>query len=225
MNWINSNNIADISVGIATVSICYGTDSLGVSWNFGEILVHEELSFAKRLRNELQRTTWLSCRSALRIILGTSLGIKPAEIVLRKNRFGKLYVPNSNLSFNVSHTDKSFLLGFNYVGRIGVDLEYISGKEDIPLLIEYAFSLQETDYCYHGNLAENFLRIWTLKEAYLKATGVGLVDHLKSVNVHGTTGSEIEARNLSQETITCPNGEMAGIVYRNEKPINYIWLK
>ena len=225
MNWSSLANIGDISIGINSVSICYGTDSLASSWNLAEILTVDELSSANKLRNELQRSTWRSCRAALRLILGTYFGIKPAEIQLKTNHFGKLFVSNSNLSFNVSHTDKSFLLGFNFGGRIGVDLEYLTGKEDRPLLVGYAFSWQETDFCNQGSTAENFLRIWTLKEAYLKATGVGLVDYLKSVNVYGISDSEIEARQLSQETFTCPGGETASIVYRNEKLINYIWLK
>jgi 4'-phosphopantetheinyl transferase len=235
MNW-NQRNNCNVSwnetgyhevtaTGLDAVQIFYGTDSFADLQMVNVLLTPEELAFAKKFRNELQSRTWLSCRTALRLLLAINLGEIPKEIELRKNHFGKLYVPNSNLFFNVSHTDKSFLLGFNKNGRIGVDLEYLTGREDIPLLIGYAFSWQETDFCNQGNAPENFLKIWTLKEAYLKATGVGLVDYLKSVNVYGAEENEITNKQLHQNNFTCPNDETASLVYRNEKPIDYIWLK
>ncbi len=225
MSWNTTAYFDAAATGIDAVQVFYGTDSFADPAMVNETITPEELSHAKKFRNELQSRTWLSCRTVLRLILATNLGESPKAIELKKNHFGKLYVSNTNLCFNVSHTDKSFLLGFNIDGRIGVDLEYLTGREDIPLLIGYAFSRQETDFCNQGNTSENFLKIWTLKEAYLKATGVGLVDYLNSLNVYGAEENEITNKGLYQNNFICPNGETASLVCRNEKPIDYIWLK
>ena len=220
-----------LSVGIPKIAsnkkmlILYGT---GKQYELGgsqENLTAEEKSYGNRIKNLDQRNTWFSCHETLRQILGNWFGKNPSEIELNKNNFGRLYVPNSNLYFNLSHTDSSFLLGFSFDGKIGIDLEYLSGREDLPSLIEYAFSPRETELCQQGNSTENFLKIWTLKEAYLKAVGVGLVDQLKSINVHGLVDNDIVIKQFNHQTFTCPNGETASVVYRNEKYIDYIWLR
>lgn len=207
------------------IQIVYGTGKQLYAEKLHNHLPAEEKERARRIKSEEERNTWTACHALLRQIIGFWLNQEPVEIVLQKNEFGKLHLPNSNLCFNVSHTDKSFLLGFNHDGRIGVDLEYLTGREDVPLLMGYAFSWQETEFCSQENTPENFLKIWTLKEAYLKATGVGLVDYLKSVNVYGYEENEIVSKQLNHNTFICPNGETASVVYRNDQQIDYIWLK
>jgi len=133
-------------------------------------------------------------------------------------------VDDSKLSFNVSHSNSSFLLGFNLLGRIGVDIEKLSGREDLPSLIKYAFSDDEATYCNNGNLAEGFTEVWTMKEAFLKAVGAGLVDQLPSISVIGPVANYIYRFKLNQESFLCPNGETGSIVYRKDQPIKYIWL-
>jgi len=207
------------------ILILYGT---GKQYELGqslENLTEAEKGYGNRIKNLDQRNTWFSCHVTLNQILGNWFGKNPSEIELNKNNFGRLYIPSSNLYFNLSHTDSSFLLGFSFGGKIGVDLEYLSGREDLPSLIEYAFSPRETEFCQHGSSSENFLKIWTLKEAYLKAVGVGLVDQPKLINVHGLVDNDIVIKQFNQQTFTCPNGETASIIYRNEKHIDYIWLK
>ena len=115
------------------------------------------------------------------------------------------------------------MLGFNHLGRIGVDIEKLSGREELPSLISYAFSAEEADYCSKGILPERFTEVWTLKEAFLKAVGVGLVDELPSITVKGNN-NYINRLALNQKTFLCPNGETGSIVYKKEPPIKHIWL-
>lgn len=224
MIWESASNLPEIG-GDQHILVIYGTGKTTDLGSWTEWLTIDEIEHARQIRSEEERNTWISCHATLRRLLGNWLHLKPAEIELKKSTHGKLFLSGSNLYFNLSHTAKSYLLGFNFNGRIGVDLEFLSGSEDLPLLIGYAFSGQETDFCNQGNKPENFLKIWTLKEAYLKATGVGLVDFLKSVNIYGDKDNAIDNKQFSQNSFTCPNGETASIVYRNEKPIDYIWLK
>jgi len=224
MIWEATSVLPEIG-GDQSILVLYGTGQTTELASAEAWLTSDEMEHASRIRSEEERNTWISCHATLRQLLGNWLHLKPTEIELKKNAFGKLYLPGSSLGFNLSHTDKSFLLGFNPGGRIGVDLEYLTGREDIPLLIGYAFSWQETDFCNLGNTPENFLKIWTLKEAYLKAIGVGLTDYLKSVNVYGSDENEITSKQLNQNNFICPNGETASMVYQNENPIDYIWLK
>jgi 4'-phosphopantetheinyl transferase len=223
MLWQLSETIPQIASG-QNILVVYGTfrpSDLGLA---GSILSKDELDFANRIRAIQQKRSWISCHVTLRLILAEFLRLRPVEINFNKNRFGRLSLANSNLFFNLSHTDSSFLLGFSMDGKIGVDLEKLSGDEDLTSLMEYAFSTEETGFCMKENSAVRFLEIWTLKEAFLKAAGIGLVDNLSSVNVSGNMDNILFMKKLNYKTLICPNGETASIVYRKEQTISYVWL-
>jgi len=223
MIWEKSVEIQQMTLDHNILAV-YGTGKQQDYKLLPTLLTEDEMAYANRLRSERQKNTWISCHVKLRQILGIYFNMNPIEIELKKNRFGRPYVASSNLFFNLSHTVSSFLIGFSVGGKIGVDLDKLSGREDLPSLMDYAFSSAETDYCLNGELSEHFLKIWTLKEAFLKAAGVGLVDHLKSVNVCGNFENNIYAKNFLQKTMICPNGETASIVHQNNQSIAYVWL-
>jgi len=204
--------------------IVYGTKSLAGKLALHEILTPDERADAERLRGQGQKGTWVSCRAALRLILASYLSLHPQKIEFRKANYGKPYIADSNLFFNVSHSNQAFLIGFNFLGRIGVDIEKLSGCEDLPSLMNYAFSGVETDYCNQGIVNVNFTEVWTLKEAFLKAVGVGLIDQLKTVTVKGSTHNCIDELNLNQKSFICPNAETGSVVYRKDQTIRYIQM-
>jgi len=177
-----------------------------------------------QLRGEGQKNTWQSCRATLRLILGAYLGKKAVEIEFGKGWFGKPYLAGTDLCFNVSHSRHSFLLGFNRGGRIGVDIELLNGSEDLPSLVKYAFSATEAKYFHKNESAERFTEIWTLKEAFLKAAGAGLVDDLTAITVSGESANFITQYKLNQKSFLCPNGETGSVVYRNNMPLEFFRL-
>lgn len=222
MIWVKCNDIQKTPRN-DHLWIVYGTNSLADHLPFNDILTVDELIYAERLKGPGQKSTWLSCRATLRLILASYLSLNPQVIEFKKGRFGKLYVANCNLFFNVSHSTYSFLLGFNPLGRIGVDMEKLSGREDLPSLIQYAFSEKEADYCIKGDSGQRFTEIWTLKEAFLKAVGVGLVDQLPSINTYGLENNLITKLYLNSKSFICPNGETANIVFKKSSPIIFNW--
>jgi 4'-phosphopantetheinyl transferase len=157
-------------------------------------------------------------------MLANLLGLDPAHVEIRKNRFGRPFLTNSPLFFSLSHTNSSYLLGFSSTRKIGVDIEKLIGEADLDELIEYAFSEEEADFCKNGSLHDRFLEIWTLKEAFLKATGAGLVNELKSVNVAGTVNNHLASLKFQQRTFGCPGGETGSLVCRNSEFVSYKWF-
>ncbi len=224
MNWVKSVKIPELSNEQESLVIVYGTDYQSHSLALKEILTPQELAYSERLGNKHQKRTWLSCRATLRLILGTYLNKKPFDIELRKGRFGKLYLSESNLFFNVSHSNDAFLLGFCFGGRIGIDIEILNGSEDLPSMVKYAFSEIEAQYCRNGENQERFVEIWTSKEALLKASGVGMVDCLSLITVSENVKNDISRLNLIQKSFLCPGNETGSIVYRTNKPLKTIWL-
>ncbi len=222
MIWERAFEIPKISFDQRTL-VVYGDHKPADLQAMFMVLTPDEIASANRIRSPIQRKTWISCHVTLRIMLANWLGLNPSDVEIRKNRFGRPFLANSTLFFSLSHTNSSFLLGFSSTGKIGVDIEKLIGEEDLDELIEYAFSEEEADFCKNGNLHDRFLETWTQKEAFLKATGVGLVDKLKSVNVAGKINNHLALLKFHQNTFGCPGGETGSIVFRGTDPVWYNW--
>ena len=223
MNWITDKKISSYT-NQENILIVYGTNKLVNTLPIHDLITNEELSYSDRLKGEGQKDTWLSCRSTLRMMLGSYLKKDPKLLEFRKGPFGKLSLPKKDPCFNVSHSQIAFLLGFNPVGSIGVDIEKLNGSEDLPALINYAFSSAEINYYNEQQSQERFTEIWTLKEAFLKVVGVGLVDKLSSITVTGKSPNIISCFHLNQHSFLCPDGETGSIVYRQNKPLMFLRL-
>jgi 4'-phosphopantetheinyl transferase len=110
--------------------------------------------------------------------LARYLGRSPQEVRFRYAVQGKPALEgDSDLSFNVSHTDGLALMGFVKRRSIGVDLENLDRKIEVERLAERFFSDRERQALrtLRGDeLQAAFFRCWTRKEAYIKAKGGGL---------------------------------------------------
>lgn len=223
MIWEKENRFPEF-ISRHHLLVLYGTNSLSDSMSFPEILTPDERTAARRLRDPEQQETWLCCRATLRLSLASFLGGSPRELEFRQNHFGKPYLRNSDLYFSVSHSKQAFLLAFNWNGRVGVDLELLDGSEDLPLLAEYAFSEPEKHYCLHGKNRARFTEVWTQKEAFLKAAGVGLVNQLTTFTVIGGPKNITAQFNLNQKTFLCPGNETGAIAYKGVLPLKFVCL-
>jgi 4'-phosphopantetheinyl transferase len=104
----------------------------------------------------------------------------PTEIVFSFTQYGKPYVIAPELvakPFNVAHTDGMVLFADACDGVIGIDVERVSRRTDVALAERY-FAKSEVEYVmdHHGDEQKlrAFLRVWTLKESFIKAIGTGL---------------------------------------------------
>lgn len=88
-----------------------------------------------------------------------------------------------DIDFNFSHTHNAILCGVSSGGQIGVDIE---GIKAAPFdIMTSVFHPEETNYIEHFTKYEKdraFFEMWTRKEAYTKAKGIGLVCNLPSIN-------------------------------------------
>ncbi|APW64439.1 hypothetical protein LPB137_00620 [Poseidonibacter parvus] len=106
-------------------------------------------------------------------------GIDKKDIVIERSPTGKPFLKNlENIDFNITHSGDwvACVIDSN---NIGIDIEQI---KDIDLTdYKEILTTEETDYI-NGKL-ENFYQIWTLKESYIKALGVGVYKSLSSFTV------------------------------------------
>jgi 4'-phosphopantetheinyl transferase len=149
---------------------------------FRETLSSDEIARAQRFYFPEHRQRFIAGRGTLRAILGQYLGIDPKQVEFEYQPRGKPLLAakfaDKGLLFNLSHSQDLALLGVSYQNQIGVDLEYIRTMSDLEGLAKRFFSFKEYEYLRLFSPQEQqqiFFRYWTCKEAYLKATGDGLV--------------------------------------------------
>jgi 4'-phosphopantetheinyl transferase len=136
-------------------------------------------------RAPLVRARLLGSRLLLRHAVAVVAGTEPRRVVVGRDGRGRpvLHRP-AGLDVGISHTAGMLVVGVARGRRIGVDVE----ASDRPLL---APGLAEK-FCHPEELAElrglpsaernlRLVRLWTLKEAYTKALGVGLAHDFASL--------------------------------------------
>jgi len=120
-------------------------------------------------------------RAMLRLVLSQYAPVRPEQWQFVTGSKGKPEIAGPALDtplwFNLSHTDGLAVCVAGRVRDIGVDVENMNRKASHQELAKRFFAPSE--YVHLRTLPpslqrETFFRIWTLKEAYIKADGQGL---------------------------------------------------
>ena len=114
----------------------------------------------------------------LRVILGQYIQEDPEKIQIVRKKSGKpdlrLDGRYSDVRFSLSHTDEMVCLGITLSCEIGLDIVKTNSCIPFPEIEHYLFTVGERRWI-EQTLPEQrslqFFRIWSLKEALLKATG------------------------------------------------------
>lgn len=99
--------------------------------------------------------------------------------------FGKPFV-EERIAFNLSHSVHSLVVALiesSDKNAIGVDIECFREMADLESMIEmvcHSDEILQFDRC--SDRSKDFFKLWTAKEALLKACGSGLIDDLNSIN-------------------------------------------
>jgi len=140
------------------------------------LLNDEERARADRFRFAKHARRFTVARAFLRTALGDTLGRSAESIVLELSENGKPFLAGGELQFNLSHSHELAVMAIAET-RVGVDVEHVRPMPDASRLAERFFAPDEASGL--RRVAEDdrdhaFFRIWTAKEAYLKARGAGI---------------------------------------------------
>jgi 4'-phosphopantetheinyl transferase len=120
----------------------------------------------------------------VRYYLCNKLKIKNNDLYFEFNKYGKPFLKGfKNIHFNISHSGNWIIIVFNN-NYIGVDVEKI---EKIDYEIADRFFTPD-EYNFLNSVPKNrgdeiFFELWTMKESYIKAKGLGLSLPLNSFSV------------------------------------------
>ncbi len=152
------------------------------------LLTPEEHAKWQRYRFDKDKHQHLVTRALIRDTLSRyEPKVAPQDWRFELNPHGKPAIANSlakPLFFNLSHTQNLAALAITRTAEVGVDVEKIKPVEQVRGLAERCFSDGEIQYVFSGEanaLMRRFFKLWTLKEAYIKARGCGLSLSLQSV--------------------------------------------
>ena len=156
----------------------------------GPLLDDYESQRAGRLRSARARAEFVNGRGFLRLLLGGLLGHDPRGVRLATAGNGKPVLAETTglpLFFNIAHSHGMGLLAVASHAELGVDIERLRDVTDRASLARRYFHPSEV-ICLEGLTGEaqqrlGFFHAWTRKEAFLKATAVGIGFGLDRVEV------------------------------------------
>ena len=177
-----------------------------------ELLDPAERERSERFRFDTDRERFILGHGLLRSLLGKYLKRDGSLVRMARGTFGKPYLERKELRFSFSDTKDAILVAFANGSEIGADIETMHRVVDHDAVSEHYFTAPEikaireagavgsgsgspqgahslptaiADSFALGKEASKrrFLELWTRKEAVLKASGVGIMDDLRSLRV------------------------------------------
>lgn len=125
-----------------------------------------------------KRHEYLVTRVLVRTVLGRLLGVAPQTLQFVANEWGRPALwPPAPIHFNVSHTDGLVVCLVSSNPEMGVDTEQLARAPDLLALAPTVFAPKEQSDLAALPAAEQPHRavvLWTLKESYIKARGMGM---------------------------------------------------
>ena len=123
-------------------------------------------------------------------LLAEQLHSPVSALSFAQHEQGKPFLTSHPLHFNHSHSQQYYALAMSErVKDIGVDVEELDRKVRFDALAQHAFHSEEYQTWQESQDKEYWFRVWTTKEAILKASGLGIRLDLNSLNtqIHPTS--------------------------------------
>lgn len=163
-------------------------------------LSRDERERAARYRGAELERRFVRSRAALRRVLARYRGEDAKAIVFEYGTHGKPRVARDEPPFSVSHSGGVAVVAVSGAGAVGVDTEEVRPIGDLDDLDDLAarnFAAREFDVVAAAPPSARttvFLRVWTAKEAYVKAVGEGLSIPLAAFCVDGERPAPVLVR-------------------------------
>lgn len=142
------------------------------------LLCEEEQARWKRFKFERNQREFLATHALARTALSRQIPIAPERWRFQFNDHGKPSIhPDCGLRFNLSNSTTLVVCLITANAEVGVDIEPRTRAESILEIAPRMFSPLELFQLRSLPIEqqpERALRLWTLKEAYIKARGMGL---------------------------------------------------
>jgi 4'-phosphopantetheinyl transferase len=160
--------------------------------DFARILTGDEMQRVERMQFDAGRHQQLVTRAMARNVLSHYLpDVAPADWRFEPGEQGRPAIAPGMpadaraLDFNLAHTEGLVTMAVGRA-RVGVDAERVDPRVNLAVARRYFSAVESAalDSLPPERRARRFQRLWTLKEAYLKALGTGIAGGLGSMTFH-----------------------------------------
>ncbi len=145
------------------------------------LLSDDERARSARFLVESERRRYTLCRGLLRQLLSAYAGVAPEELRFAYGPQGKPQgagrLGEVGLEFNLAHSGGMAVYALTLGRRVGIDVERAKEVPEAEQIVARHFAIEERAAWQHVDAAERlamFFRLWTRREAFVKATGTGL---------------------------------------------------
>lgn len=157
---------------------------------YRKLLSETERAQEMRMYFNRDRCRYLVTRALVRIVLSKYAPVAPEDWVFALSQYGKPSIsrPHSfaaDISFNITHGGNLIIIAVTRGIDIGVDTESISSRLAPLGVLKSSFSSSEISSILslsEDEKNQRFYEHWTLKEAYVKARGLGTYIPLEAVD-------------------------------------------
>jgi len=157
-------------------------------------LSDDEMLKAQAFKLPTLRDRYVATRGMLRETLAGYLAVDPATLKFVSGPYGKPALLDEPLQFNISHTADLLLIAVANFADIGIDVETVKLRRNFENLAQRCFSVREyQDWCELPVewQADAFYRLWTKKEAFVKAVGRGIALGLEQCEFAVEAGGQL----------------------------------
>lgn len=158
------------------------------------LLADDEKALADRFLRSIVRDRYIVGRGILRRLLASYASSNPQALTFGYAVRGKPYLLNHPpLCFNLSHAGNAALIAVTWDADVGIDIEATTREVDVLGVARKVFSPDENARLTALGAEERraaFFRIWTRKEAYIKAHGDGFGYATRTFSVSHSPGDE-----------------------------------
>ena len=170
----------------------------GLLARYERLMSSEERARWHGLLFDRARRDFLVARALVRTVLAGYVGTGPGELVFGTNAFGRPELAWTERDgepprFSLSHTDGMVALAVTRCRAVGLDIE--NRRNRYSLASEESQFLSQKEQANllglsSGDRMDRSLELWTLKEAYAKAHGMGMALPFRAIafEPHGEAG-------------------------------------
>lgn len=162
-----------------TITLCHQTGQVpdvAPGW----LTAHECERFAEL--NDTRASEFLTSRWLIRQALSKAGSIEPDQCWPVDGRPTTSACP-TGWHLSLSHSHGLSACGTQYGSALGIDIEPSKRHPEWQKVVKRWFSPTEQEWLFKEDDPHIFLRVWTLKEAWLKATGRGIAGNLQTLEV------------------------------------------
>lgn len=168
----------------------------------------------------------LRSRAARRLILGRVCGKAPEKLVFETGPHGKPFLKGGP-HFSVSHCGDRFVIAVCADSPVGVDVENSARSADFDALSRRVMCRGELEEFSRLGATERrafFIRIWTAKEAALKAAGTGFRGGPRLFDVRGYGPVEVDGGRYRLSRLSLADGLEGAVCRAGEREFKTVFV-